>query len=159
MDNQSCCEGSGLFRRFISFSTQQIPLFYQQVRNIFVQNTISGLRTLRWVAISVLVLLFCMQIVIPSGVFPILSPIHNLIQPYKLEEPHIAPLKILYIITAIKEYNTNRRTSPDAYRDDRLNSTLIPVLVDGVNSMINPPYNYEVDVYLILGWELRPERR
>merc|ERR1712232_1146088 len=89
-----------------------------------------------------------------------INPFHSFIQPlHKNEERYKPPLKILYIITAIKEFNANRKVSTNTHSDDRMNSTLIPVLVNGVTSMINPPYNYHVDVYLILGWKLRPERR
>jgi hypothetical protein len=65
-----------------------------------------------------------------------------------------SPPKILYIVTALAEYNNGRRqTVPGS---DRLKELLLPVLVDSVESLV--PL-YDVDVYLILGYTLIPERR
>lgn len=64
--------------------------------------------------------------------------------------------KILYIVTALAEYNSGLRSTIKG--QDRLGEVLIPVLVDSVEALIAPPYNYNVDVYLILGYTLKPER-
>ena len=65
------------------------------------------------------------------------------------------PTRILYIVTALTEYNNGKRQTIKG--QDRLGEVLIPVLVDSVNSIVS--YNNHVDVYLILGYTLRPERR
>lgn len=65
------------------------------------------------------------------------------------------PLKLLHIVTTLSEYNTGLKMTKAG--QDRLKDILIPVLKDGVESMTS--HGYDVDVYLILGFELRPERR
>ena len=67
------------------------------------------------------------------------------------------PMRILHIVTALAEYNNGRRGTERG--EDRLQKVFIPVLVSSVESMIAEPYNYEVDVYLILHFKLLPERR
>merc|ERR1719162_1894204 len=67
------------------------------------------------------------------------------------------PLRVLHIVTALTDYNNGRRGT--IHGEDRLQKVMIPVLVDSVSTMISPPYNYQVDVYLVLGWKLIPERR
>jgi hypothetical protein len=64
--------------------------------------------------------------------------------------------RILYIVTTLSEYNTGTRKTIKG--QDRLGEVLIPVLVDGVESMTSPPFNYAVDVFLICAYELKPER-
>lgn len=66
------------------------------------------------------------------------------------------PTRILYIVTSLSEYNTGRRQTKAG--QDRLGDILLPVLVDSVESMVHPPYEYQVDVYLILAYRLRPDR-
>jgi len=68
-----------------------------------------------------------------------------------------SPIRVLHIVTALAEYNSGRRGTIEG--QDRLQEVMIPVLVDSVSTMISPPQNYQVDVYLILGWKLKPERR
>lgn len=63
--------------------------------------------------------------------------------------------RILYIVTALAEYNNGRRETVKG--QDRLGEVLVPVLVDSVNSLVS--HDYAVDVYLILGYTLKPERR
>ena len=63
-------------------------------------------------------------------------------------------LRILYIITSLAEYNTGRRNTKAG--SDRLQETLIPVMREGVVSMMKS--GYMVDVFLVCHWELRPER-
>jgi len=67
------------------------------------------------------------------------------------------PLRILHIVTALAEYNSGLRGTITG--QDRLQEVMIPVLVDSVSTMISPPYQYQVDVYLVLGWKLKAERR
>lgn len=67
------------------------------------------------------------------------------------------PLRVLHIVTALAEYNNGSRGTERG--EDRLQNVFIPVLQNSVRSMISPPYNYQVDVYLVLGWKLKPERR
>ena len=52
------------------------------------------------------------------------------------------PIRVLHIVTSLSE--------------NRLNSTTLPLLQHSIHTMIEPPYNFEVDVYLILGWKLKP---
>jgi hypothetical protein len=63
-------------------------------------------------------------------------------------------LRILYIITSLAEYNTGKRATKSG--SDRLQETLIPVMREGVLSMIE--FGYEVDVFLVCHWILLPER-
>lgn len=67
------------------------------------------------------------------------------------------PIKVLHIVTALAEYNTGSRATVKG--EDRLQKVFIPVLKNSVESMIAPPYNFQVDVYLVLGWDLSPDRR
>lgn len=67
------------------------------------------------------------------------------------------PLKVLHIVTALAEYNNGSRGTERG--EDRLQNVFIPVLKNSIESMVSPPYNYQVDVFLVLGWELKPERR
>jgi hypothetical protein len=62
--------------------------------------------------------------------------------------------RILYIITTLAEYNTGTRNTVRG--SDRLQETLIPVVAEGVNSMLAA--GFEVDVYLVCHFTLRPER-
>ena len=69
--------------------------------------------------------------------------------------PH--PLRVLYIVTSLAEYNTGGRKTIKG--QDRLAEVLLPVLVDGLESMTTPTTsNIKVDVVLILAYKLRPER-
>ena len=63
-------------------------------------------------------------------------------------------LRILYIITSLAEYNTGKRHTKKG--SDRLQETLIPVMREGVVSMMKS--GYAVDVYLVCHWELLPKR-
>lgn len=63
-------------------------------------------------------------------------------------------LRILYIITSLAEYNTGKRATKSG--SDRLKESLIPVMREGVLSMME--FGYTVDVFLVCHWELRPER-
>jgi hypothetical protein len=68
-----------------------------------------------------------------------------------------APTKILYIVTSLSEYNNGRRNTIAG--QDRLGDIVLPILVDSVESMVDDPqFHYQVDVYMILAYSLRPER-
>jgi hypothetical protein len=62
--------------------------------------------------------------------------------------------RILYIVTALAEYNSGTRNTVRG--SDRLQETLIPVLSEGVASMVSA--GYQVDVFLVCHFVLRPER-
>ena len=64
------------------------------------------------------------------------------------------PIRILYIITTLAEYNSGTRNTVRG--SDRLQETLIPVVTDGVRSMLDA--GYEVDVFLVCHFLVRPER-
>jgi hypothetical protein len=64
--------------------------------------------------------------------------------------------RVLYIITTLAEYNSGTRATVRG--QDRLGEVLIPILVDSVENMIAPPFDYHVDVFIILGYPLKPER-
>lgn len=67
------------------------------------------------------------------------------------------PLRVLHIVTALRDINNGSRGT--LHGEDRLQKVFIPILQNSVESMLAPPYNYQVDVYLVLGWKLTPERR
>lgn len=62
--------------------------------------------------------------------------------------------RILYIVTSLAEYNSGTRATEKG--SDRLQQTLIPILAEGVDSMI--AMGYHVDVFLISHWKVLPER-
>jgi hypothetical protein len=62
--------------------------------------------------------------------------------------------RILYIITTLAEYNTGTRNTVRG--SDRLQETLIPVVAEGVDSMLAA--GFEVDVYLVCHFALQPGR-
>jgi hypothetical protein len=67
--------------------------------------------------------------------------------------------KVLYIITSLAEFNTGQRSTIKG--QDRLGEVLLPILVDGVESMVTDPrYSmvFQVDVVLILAYKLSSER-
>lgn len=66
------------------------------------------------------------------------------------------PLKILYIVTSLAEYNSGMRATTRG--SDRLQETVIPVIQEGVLSMVDEPFWYNVDVFLICHWKVQPER-
>ena len=63
--------------------------------------------------------------------------------------------RILYIVTTLAEYNTGSRATQKG--QDRLGEVLLPILVDSVENILENPL-YQVDVYLIMAYELKPER-
>jgi hypothetical protein len=67
------------------------------------------------------------------------------------------PLRILHIVTALRDINNGSRGTKAG--EDRLKNVFIPILKHSVESMMAPPYNYEVDVFLVLGWNIAPERK
>ena len=75
-------------------------------------------------------------------------------QTRRLQEEHEGPIRILYIITTLAEYNSGTRNTVRG--SDRLQETLIPVVSEGVRSMLDA--GYHVDVFLVCHWKVRPER-
>ena len=66
------------------------------------------------------------------------------------------PLRVLVIVTTLAEYDKGTRGTTSGA--DRLMNLVVPILVDGVTSMIER--GWHVDVYLICGFErLVPTRR
>lgn len=62
--------------------------------------------------------------------------------------------RILYIVTTLSEYNTGTRAT---VRDsDRLQETTIPVVTEGIRSMLET--GYDVDLALVCHYTLLPER-
>ena len=64
-------------------------------------------------------------------------------------------LRILYIVTSLAEFNTGKRDTIKG--QDRLAEVLVPTLVDSVTS-IQQMTNAQVDVFLIVAYQLKPER-
>jgi hypothetical protein len=64
------------------------------------------------------------------------------------------PLRILYIVTSLAEYNSGSRATQKG--SDRLQETLIPILTEGVESMLS--FGYHVDVHLVCHWTMLPNR-
>mmetsp|Transcript_20472 Transcript_20472/g.31305 ORF Transcript_20472/g.31305 Transcript_20472/m.31305 type:complete len:506 (+) Transcript_20472:152-1669(+) len=64
--------------------------------------------------------------------------------------------RILHIVTALSEKNDG--SGHTIAGEDRLSELIVPVLQHCVESMLTKP-GWEVDVYLVLGWSLKPERR
>lgn len=69
--------------------------------------------------------------------------------------PNVKPLRVLYIVTSLAEFNTGQRKT--VKNQDRLKEVLLPVLVDSINS-ISAEDNLQVDVFLITAFDLKPER-
>jgi len=63
--------------------------------------------------------------------------------------------RILYIVTTLAEYNTGTRATVRG--SDRLQETLIPVVSEGIRSMIDT--GYDVDLFLVCHFTLKPERQ
>ncbi len=67
----------------------------------------------------------------------------------------LSPLRVLFIVTTLTEYDKGTRgTTVGA---DRLKDLVLPILVDGVTSMVQR--GWHVDVYLICGFETLAEAR
>lgn len=62
--------------------------------------------------------------------------------------------RILYVVTTLNEYNSGTRNTVKG--SDRFQETLIPVVADGVSSMVQA--GYAVDIMLVCHFTLRPER-
>jgi len=62
--------------------------------------------------------------------------------------------RILYIVTSLSEYDNGRRETQKGY--DRFSNTMMPMLRESINSMMES--GYKVDVYLICHFSLRLER-
>jgi len=64
------------------------------------------------------------------------------------------PLRVLYTVTSLAEYNNGRRFTTRG--DDRLLNFMLPVVTEAVESML--ALGYHVDVYLITHWKMRRHR-
>ena len=62
--------------------------------------------------------------------------------------------RILYIVTTLNEFNSGTRSTTKG--SDRLQQTLIPVVSEGVRSMIAD--GYHVDLFLVCHYVMKPER-
>lgn len=67
-----------------------------------------------------------------------------------LQESTTRPLKVLYTITTLAEYDVGSRATTKGA--DRLQNVLIPVVKEGVNSMIDQ--GYEVDVFIVAFYKM-----
>lgn len=67
--------------------------------------------------------------------------------------------RILHVVTSLAEFNDGTRNTERG--SDRLAETLIPTLKSSVESFIEKStnVNWDIDVYLILGYVLKPERK
>ena len=65
------------------------------------------------------------------------------------------PLRVLFIVTTLSEYDKGTRGT--TFGADRLKDLVLPILVDGVTSMVQR--GWHVDVYLICGFETLTESR
>lgn len=63
--------------------------------------------------------------------------------------------RLLYIVTTLAEYNSGTRATVRG--SDRLQETLIPVVSEGIRSMLAA--GYHVDLFLVCHFTLTPERR
>lgn len=71
-----------------------------------------------------------------------------------LNQQHNEPLRVLYTVTSLAEYNNGKRSTKAG--QDRLKEVMLPILVDSLESIKEA--GYHVDAYLILAYKLRPER-
>eukprot|EP00536_Pseudo-nitzschia_multiseries_P006220 jgi/Psemu1/192604/e_gw1.130.116.1 len=67
------------------------------------------------------------------------------------------PTRVLYIVTSSSEYGDG--SQPIAKDQDRFLDQLLPVMIDGVESMIGNSFNLDVDVFLVCAYPLKPERQ
>ena len=72
----------------------------------------------------------------------------------KRGETEQSKLKILYVVTTLAEFDDGGRDTKRG--NDRLKGILLPVLQEGVESMVS--FGYHVDVYVISHYKMRPER-
>jgi hypothetical protein len=66
------------------------------------------------------------------------------------ESTRSRPLKILYTVTTLAEYDIGSRATTKGA--DRLQNVLIPLLKEGVTSMLN--HGYEVDVFIVAFYKM-----
>lgn len=71
----------------------------------------------------------------------------------KLTEETEKP-RVLYIVTTLAEYNSGSRST--VKDSDRLQETLIPIVSEGIRSMVRE--GYDVDLFLVCHFEVLPER-
>ena len=66
------------------------------------------------------------------------------------------PTKVLYIVTSLAEFDSGHRATVRGR--DRFQELMVPCIVDSIKSMVSHPYNFDVDLYLITAYTLKPER-
>ena len=71
------------------------------------------------------------------------------------EDSEIEPFRVLVTVTTLEQYDKGTRGT--THGADRLKDNVLPILVDGVASMVNK--GWSVDVYLICGFESLTEER
>ena len=76
-----------------------------------------------------------------------------------MNDEEIKKIRILHVVTSLAEFNDGSRNTE--HGSDRLVETLIPTLSASIVSMIDKgsSKNWEIDVYLVLGYVLKPERK
>jgi len=72
------------------------------------------------------------------------------------DEDEKEKFRILHVVTSLSEFNNGHRNTIQG--DDRLINTLIPALRASVESMALEK-SWHVDVFLVLGFTLKPERK
>jgi len=65
--------------------------------------------------------------------------------------------KVLYIVTSLAEYDNGHRSTVKGR--DRFKELMVPCIVDSIDNMLTHPYDFDVDLYLITAFTLKPERR
>lgn len=65
--------------------------------------------------------------------------------------------KILYIVTSSSQVNNKRKSHMAHHDNDRLKSLIIPVLRESIESIMSA--GFQVDLYLVLSYNLTPERQ
>jgi hypothetical protein len=75
--------------------------------------------------------------------------------PSDLSKAHQKRPRVLYVVTTLNEYNSGTRSTTKG--SDRLQQTLIPVVSEGIRSMLTA--GYDVDLYLVCHFSMRPERQ
>ena len=65
--------------------------------------------------------------------------------------------KLLYIVTSSSQFNNKRKRHMNHQNIDRLKNLIVPVLKESIESMIEA--GFEVDLYLVLAYELNSTRQ
>lgn len=73
-----------------------------------------------------------------------------------IRTPLISQTRVLYIVTSLVEFNIGHRNTIRG--QDRLGEIVIPILADSIQTMVQSPFHYHVDVYFICAYSLSAER-